>query len=561
LPSPDIFLSYNREDQAVAKRFAEAIEVAGLSVWWDVTLRSGEAYDRVTEEALRTAKAVVVLWSPRSVDSRWVRAEASIADENGTLVPATIEACQLPVMFRLTQTADLSNWRGEAEDPTWQAFLNDVRRMAGRDKLTPEYVSPIPEKPPADGGMPVVAVLPVQFRGDGKLEYIAEDLTEDITRELSQSFYCKVIAASTMSSWRGRAADHRALQRALGARYAVEGRLQDLASNLRLTVQLIDAETDNALWSSRFSGKLDETEGAPERLALSVAIELDQNIGKNEITRANAKHPPCSAWEHCLRAWMVGGIRGHGHGLEAVEEARKAIAAAPDYGLAHALLASTLASRTQFDRLLLGDTDRRALIRESHEAIQRAIRLDSNNPIVLTRLAETYGMLGDAEAGLRLAQRATMLAPNSAEAQYSLGFANFMLGRTTEVIEAIGKQERVGPPNSMGLSDNVRWGSQAQLGICLFIEDRSVEAEAAIDNSLMLQPTYYLSLRWKAIIAADLGKEESARAAVRLLRQIESGKTIDEYLDSNRHLPVEHPRKYEAIEILRRLLEECEDGE
>ncbi len=49
----DIFLSYNRDDQAVARRFAEAFEAHGLSVWWDVTLRSGEAYDQVTEKALR----------------------------------------------------------------------------------------------------------------------------------------------------------------------------------------------------------------------------------------------------------------------------------------------------------------------------------------------------------------------------------------------------------------------------------------------------------------------------------------------------------------------------
>eukprot|EP01035_Chromulina_nebulosa_P069211 gene69210-94862_t len=66
--------TYNREDQAVARRFAEAFEAAGFDVWWDTTLRAGEAYDEVTETALRTAKAVVVLWSPRSVVSRLVRA-------------------------------------------------------------------------------------------------------------------------------------------------------------------------------------------------------------------------------------------------------------------------------------------------------------------------------------------------------------------------------------------------------------------------------------------------------------------------------------------------------
>ena len=98
----DIFLSYNRQDQAVARRYADALARAGFSVWWDVTLRSGEAYDEVTEKALRTAAAVLVLWSPRSVVSRWVRAEATIAARLGTLVPVTIERCERPIMFELT---------------------------------------------------------------------------------------------------------------------------------------------------------------------------------------------------------------------------------------------------------------------------------------------------------------------------------------------------------------------------------------------------------------------------------------------------------------------------
>lgn len=88
---PDIFLSYNREDQAVAQRFAQGFARAGLDVWWDTTLRAGDAYDEVTETALRTALAVVVLWSTRSVVSRWVRAESTIEARNKTLAPGMIE--------------------------------------------------------------------------------------------------------------------------------------------------------------------------------------------------------------------------------------------------------------------------------------------------------------------------------------------------------------------------------------------------------------------------------------------------------------------------------------
>ena len=55
---------------------------------------------------MREAKAVVVLWSKKSVVSRWVRAEATLADRNRTLVPVMIEACERPIMFELTQTAE-----------------------------------------------------------------------------------------------------------------------------------------------------------------------------------------------------------------------------------------------------------------------------------------------------------------------------------------------------------------------------------------------------------------------------------------------------------------------
>ena len=133
LSATDIFLSYNREDAATAKRFADAFAAEGLNVWWDQTLRSGEAYDEVTEAALRNAKAVVVLWSPRSVISRWVRAEATIADRCKTLVPVMIEACDRPIMFELTQTAELGHWQGDTRDKAWQAFLSDIYRFLGRE--------------------------------------------------------------------------------------------------------------------------------------------------------------------------------------------------------------------------------------------------------------------------------------------------------------------------------------------------------------------------------------------------------------------------------------------
>jgi len=168
LSGPDIFISYARADEDVARLVALAFEQEGFNVWWDAALHSGETFDEVIEKELRAAKAVVVLWSPRSVSSRWVRAEATLADRNRTLAPAIIEPCDRPIIFELTHTVDLTNWTGDTNDPVWQAYLYDIRRLIGErtegqtgSGATPKSPSsrpisraravPEPQQPQSDG--------------------------------------------------------------------------------------------------------------------------------------------------------------------------------------------------------------------------------------------------------------------------------------------------------------------------------------------------------------------------------------------------------------------------
>jgi hypothetical protein len=131
---PDIFLSYSREDQAIARRFAEGLQSEGFRVWWDAVLAPGETFDQVTEQSLREARAVVVLWSKKSVTSRWVRSEATQADRYGTLVPVMIEPCDRPIMFELSHTADLSGWKGDRDEAVWRTFADGLRRFVERNE-------------------------------------------------------------------------------------------------------------------------------------------------------------------------------------------------------------------------------------------------------------------------------------------------------------------------------------------------------------------------------------------------------------------------------------------
>lgn len=145
----DIFLSYARQDRPAARIFAESFIEEGFSVWWDAALHSGETFDEVIEQRLRDAGAVVVLWSRSSVASRWVRAEATLADRRRKLAPAIIEPCDRPIIFELTHAAELTDWNGDRTDVRWRTFVEDLRRLleANRQDEQPQQARPTTVEP------------------------------------------------------------------------------------------------------------------------------------------------------------------------------------------------------------------------------------------------------------------------------------------------------------------------------------------------------------------------------------------------------------------------------
>src|SRR5262249_26140125 len=122
----DIFISYKREEQAMARNLANALEREGWTVWWDPKLRAGEHFDDVIEKALNEAKCVIVMWSKLSVNSEYIKAEATEALEQEKLVPVKIEDVNLPFRFKRVHTPSLLDWNGSRASPDFLKFVSDI---------------------------------------------------------------------------------------------------------------------------------------------------------------------------------------------------------------------------------------------------------------------------------------------------------------------------------------------------------------------------------------------------------------------------------------------------
>jgi adenylate cyclase len=307
----DVFISYAREDAETARRFAEAFQSAGCSVWWDDELRSGEAFDESIERALREARAVVVLWSRTSVISRWVRAEATQADRNRTLVPVMIESCQRPIIFELTHTADFSHWRGDTEDRAWQVLAGDVRRLiesqaAPRGALpsTASSSTTTPPSHPAQPSRPGVVILPfVNMSGDPEQEYFSDGVTEDIITDLGRVSALSVASRNSAFSYKGKTVAPAQIARALNVTHVLEGSVRKSGNRVRITAQLLEAATDIQIWAERYDRTLDDIFAIQDEISQAIVTALKVKLLPAEKAAIEQRSTTnCGAYELFLMA-------------------------------------------------------------------------------------------------------------------------------------------------------------------------------------------------------------------------------------------------------------------
>ena len=374
LEAATVFLSYSREDQKRALPVIKALEAAGLQVWWDGLLEGGDNFLPTTERALETADAVVVLWSKTSVESHWVRDEATRGRERNCLVPLTLDGTHPPLGFRQFQTINISKWRGKANDPDIERAVRAVHSFADGPHVAPSPASHEPRlsrraaiaggtvlalagtalawrelRPDsAQAAISKVAVQPFENQsGDDDDTYFGQGIAEQIRLALSRNARLLVMAPASILAVakEAKSDDPKALAEALGVNYVLTGTVRRSGALLRITAVLVEAATGARRWNQAFDKKIDDVFAVQESIAQAVAdVMAAQTLWaskpdyKGPGGTSNAK-----AYDAYLRGNAYYELRsGEGTYRTALTQYDNAIAADPDFAAAHAARARVI---------------------------------------------------------------------------------------------------------------------------------------------------------------------------------------------------------------------------
>lgn len=338
----DVFISYARSSEEQAKQVEKALREAGHPVWRDAELPAHRSYAEVIEERLKSAKAVVVLWSTDATKSQWVRAEADAAREFGTLVQASVDGTMPPIPFNQIQCADLKDWSGDADHPGWRKLSGSVEALAGR-ALTPG------KSPKLRRDKRSVCVLPfANMSGDPEQEYFSDGISEDITTDLSNVSALEVIARNTAFTFKGQSVNVSEISQKLGVSHVLEGSVRKSGNRVRITAQLIDGATGSHVWAERYDRDLTDIFAIQDEISHAIVDALKIKLLPEEKEAIESRGTESAeAYNFYLMArnhWATGNHGDPRRETRVIRLCQCAVEIDPNYAQAWALMATAQSS-------------------------------------------------------------------------------------------------------------------------------------------------------------------------------------------------------------------------
>ncbi len=269
---------------------------------------------------------------------------------------------------------------------------------------------PLPDKPS-------IAVLPFDnMSDDPEQDYFADGMVEDIITGLARISWLLVTARNSSFVYKGKSVDVKQVGRELGVRYVLEGSVRKVSNRVRITGQLIEAETGGHVWADRYDRILDDIFALQDELTMSVVAAIEPSLRQAEIERVKRKRPDnLDAYDLVLRAIPRVYPAMPEEAAKALPLLESALEMEPDYALAHGFAA--WAHEIVFARGGGHEENRVGAIRHAHAAIAHG----RDDAIALSLGGFAMGMVAhDRDAARQAFEAALALSPSCALA-YNLG--------------------------------------------------------------------------------------------------------------------------------------------
>jgi adenylate cyclase len=354
----DVFISYARVDRGRVAELVAAIRGAGWSVWWDPEIVPGQEFDGRIEAELEAARAVVVVWTPASVGSRWVRGEARAGADRGILVPVRFDGANLPIDVRAIYTTDMDDWRADSQSPEAQELLraleavtsqhHDLPEAAPAARHEPAHAAHYDEAAPAararGRGRVGVCVLPfANMSGDPEQEYFSDGITEDIITDLCKISALTVASRNSAFLYKGRNVDIPRVARELKVSHVLEGSVRRAENRVRINALLVDGASNDHVWAERYDRALHDIFAVQDEISGAIVKALKITLlprDKKALQKRGTENIEAYNLYLMARHLYVTGHEGDSRRAESIIRlCGRATSIDPNYGRAWALLA------------------------------------------------------------------------------------------------------------------------------------------------------------------------------------------------------------------------------
>jgi adenylate cyclase len=375
---------------------------------------------------------------------------------------------------------------------------------------------------PSPATKPSLVVLPfVNMSGDPEQEFFVDGLSEDIITELSRFRELLVISRNSAFVHKGKAVKVQDIAREFGVHYVVEGSVRKAGDRVRVTVQLIDAETDRHIWAERYDRKLEDIFAIQDEVTSAIVGTLPGRIEAARHDRAKRKPTEnMAAYEYVLTGKILHHRSTPDDNAEAQRLLDRAIALDPKYAHAHAWKACVLGQSWVHNWC----EDREVTWKQVADELQIALNFDDNDSDVHRILAAVNLAHGDHEKAQYHQERALNLNPNDDLILVQNGELLTWLGRPKDGIEWIRKAMRLNPYHPERY-----WN---HLGRAHYTARQYSEAVAALSRVARPDYTHHALL---AAALAQLGDKTAAAAHAQEVLREESAFSIQRCLSTSHY--------------------------